>query len=143
MTVVAVALLVGASGCGGGPSRPARSPVAGRVVTTAGAPCDGALVVFHPRVPGRATDAKPVATTAADGTFRLTTYETGDGAVPGAYGVTVVWPAKAKEAKMSLSGEGAGGGGDQLGGRYGDPAAPKVSVDVPKEGLPTLVIEVE
>lgn len=143
VTPLITVLLAGAAGCQRGPVRPETAPVAGRVVTKAGQPCDGALVVFHPKAPGRSGDAKPVGKTADDGSFSLTTYEASDGAVPGAYGVTVVWPAKAKEAKMSLSSEGGGGGGDQLGGRYGDPAAPKVSVDVPAEGLPSLVVEVE
>lgn len=136
-------LVTGAAGCQRGPVRPATAPVAGRVATKDGTPCDGALVVLHPKAPGRSGDAKPVGKTADDGSFSLTTYEANDGAVPGPYGVTIVWPAKANEAKMSLSGEGGGGGADRLGGRYGDPAAPKVSVDVPKEGLPALLIEVE
>ena len=130
-------------GCQRGPVRPATAPVAGRVVTKDGSPCDGALVVFHPSAPGRGTDAKPVGKTADDGAFSLTTYEAGDGAVPGSYGVTVVWPGKPKEAKMSLSGEGGGGSVDRLAGRYGDPASPKITADVPKEGLPDLVVEVE
>jgi len=143
-TLVAVMLFTLAPfGCQRGPVRPATAPVAGRVVTTDGKPCDGALVVFHPKAPGRSADPKPVGRAADDGSFSLTTYETADGAVPGAYGVTVVWPPKAKEAQITLSGEGGGGGGDRLAGRYGDPKEPKVSVDVPKEGLSAVVVEVE
>ena len=138
-----VVLAAAIAGCQRGPVRPVTAPVAGRVVTKAGAPCDGALVVFHPTAAGRGADAKPVGKTSDDGSFSLTTYEAGDGAVPGSYGVTVVWPGKAKEAKMSLSSEGGGGSGDQLAGRYGDPASPKITVDVPQEGLPGLVVEVE
>ena len=143
--VAALVMALGAAfvGCQRGAVRPETAPVAGRVVTKVGKPCDGALVVFHPKAPGRSADAKPVGRTADDGSFSLTTYDANDGAVPGVYGVTVVWPSKAKEAKMALSSEGAGGGGDQLGGRYGDPAAPKVSVDVPKDGLPSLIVEVD
>jgi len=138
-----VLVVTGLVGCGGGPSRPARAPVAGKVVTKGGKDCDGALVVFHASAPGRATDAKPVGKAGADGSFALTSFETNDGAIPGDYGVTIVWPASTKSAKFSLSSEGGGGGGDQLAGRYGDPRSPKITVSVPKEGLTDLRLEVE
>jgi hypothetical protein len=130
------------AGCGprGGPR-----PVAagGRVVTAAGAPCGGALVVFHPQAADRVNAAKPVATTADDGSFRLTTGSPDDGAVPGEYGVTVVWPERAKEGRLSLSSEGGGGGPDRLGGRYGNPGRPKIKVTIPPTGDPALTITVE
>ena len=140
----AVLVVTGLVGCGGEPSKPARAPVSGTVVTKGGKECDGALVVFHASAPGRATDAKPVGTTGVDGSFALTSFETNDGAIPGDYGVTIVWPASTKSAKMSLSSEGGGGGGgDQLAGRYGDPRSPKIKISVPKEGLTDLRLEVE
>jgi len=137
------ALAAAGAGCQRGPVRPATAPVAGRVTTKGGKPCDGALVVLHSKAPERSGDAKPVGKTSDDGSFSLTTYEASDGAVPGSYGATIVWPAKVKEAKMSLSSEGGGGGGDQLAGRYGDPNNPRITVEVPKDGLPDFQIEVE
>ena len=100
-----VLVVTGLVGCGGGPSKPARAPVSGKVVTKGGKDCDGALVVFHASAQGRATDAKPVGTTGADGAFALTSFETNDGAIPGDYCVTIVWPASTKSAKISLSSE--------------------------------------
>jgi hypothetical protein len=140
---VGVLVVTGVVGCGGGPSKPARAPVSGKVVTKQGKECDGALVVFHPAAPGRSADSKPVGTTGTNGSFSLTTFEPGDGALPGDYGVTIVWPASTKSAQISLSSEGGGGGGDQLAGRYGDPRSPKIKISVPKEGLADLRLEVE
>jgi hypothetical protein len=123
--------LVALTGCGGG-----TPPVekAEGTVTVKGQPAAGALVVFHPKDAGRENDPKPVATVRDDGTFTLTTFADGDGAPAGEYGVTVVWNAKGKEAKLSLSSEG-GAGADRLGGRYGDPRQPKLSATV-KKGEP-------
>jgi hypothetical protein len=139
-----VLVMTGLVGCGG-PAKPAPAPVSGKVVTKQGKECDGALVVFHPSAPGRSADAKPVGTTSTDGSFSLTSFETGDGALPGDYGVTIVWPGstKTKSAQIALSSEGGGGGADQLAGRYGDPRNPRIRISVPKEGLPDLRLEVE
>lgn len=103
--------------------------VTGEVVTADGKPCDGALVVFHPQAPEKVNDPKPVATTDENGRFILTTHQLEDGAPEGEYGVTVVWNKAVSDGKMSLSGEG-GAVTDQLGGRYGDPQAPKLTATV-------------
>lgn len=69
-------------GCGG-KDQPVR--VEG-VVTLDGAPLEGAIVSFLPdEKGGRFADA----TTAKDGSFRLSTYKRDDGALPGDYRVTV------------------------------------------------------
>ena len=141
--LAAVLVMIGLVGCGGEPGKPARAPVSGKVVTKEGKDCDGALVVFHASAPDRATDAKPVGTTGTDGGFALTSFETNDGAIPGDYCVTIVWPASKQSARLSLSSAGGGGGGDQLAGRYGDPHSPKIKISVPKEGLADLRLEVE
>lgn len=121
-----ITLLVGLSGCGGG--TPKTTPAKG-IVTRAGNPCSGAMVVFHPLVKERANDPKPVGTVDEKGVFVLTTYQKDDGAVPGEYGVTIVWNTKSPAGGLSLSGEGQTGT-DQLGNRYGDPRNPRFKVTV-------------
>jgi hypothetical protein len=117
--------------------------VRGVVKTKSGQPCDGALVVFHPQAKDRLNDPKPVATTDSSGNFSLTTFAENDGAVPGDYGVTIVWPAKSGQSELSLSGEGSSGGKDQLNGRYGDPRSPQIQVTVPASGKSDLALEVD
>jgi hypothetical protein len=81
-------VLGAAVGCGGGasldPNRPATAPVSG-TVTYKGAAVPGAIVTFH--APGDSPSA--FGTTDASGTYQLTTFSAGDGAVPGEYRVTV------------------------------------------------------
>lgn len=70
------------AGCGGGPNT---LPVTGKV-TKGGQPVEGAIVSFHPQSP----EAKAATgTTDNSGTYKLTTFVNGDGAVPGSYKVTV------------------------------------------------------
>jgi hypothetical protein len=121
-------------------------PVAakGVVKTKGGQPCDGAFVVFHPQEKERINDPKPVATADPQGNFVLTTFAQNDGAIPGEYGITIVWPGKAgAEKEFSLSGEGGNAGADQLAGRYGNPRAPAIKISVPKEGAQDLQLIVE
>jgi hypothetical protein len=77
------AVLLAALGCGG-KDRPV--PVEG-VVTLDGKPIAGAAVVFTPEGRGRTASAE----TREDGSFRLTTFKDGDGAIPGNYKVLVTW----------------------------------------------------
>jgi hypothetical protein len=114
------------------------------VLTEDGQVCDGALVVFHPRDPGLENSAKPVATTDGAGKFVLTTFSQGDGAVPGDYGVTIVWnKATTGGGKLSLSDEGGGASGpDQLKNRYGDPREPKLFATVKADADNSLKFEV-
>ena len=75
-------LALAAVGCGG-----KYSPVAVEgTVTLDGQPLDGAMVSFLPQEgAGRAATGM----TDADGTFQLTTFQEGDGALPGTYRVIV------------------------------------------------------
>jgi hypothetical protein len=125
--VVWFALAMGLAGCSSQVADVV--PVSGKI-TYKGAACDGALVVFHPSESGRLNDPKPVGITDADGNYNLTTFAQNDGAAPGQYGVTVVWNAPAKDARISLSGEGSPSGPDKLSGRYGNPASPKLKAKV-------------
>src|SRR5262249_26197607 len=65
-------------------------PVQGRIVV-AGKPAARALVTFHPENPAREKAIHPSAEVDADGSFRLTSFRSGDGAPEGQYRVSVVW----------------------------------------------------
>lgn len=147
-------LMIGAWICGllfvggCGKAAPVTAEIRGELKTAAGTPCGGALIVFHPQEPNRVNAAKPVAIAEADGSFVVRTFSDSDGAEPGNYKITVVWPQdkNAKEAKMSLSsegGEGGGGGPDRLKGAYGDPNTTKLGVTIKAEGNDPLKLTVE
>src|SRR5262249_17030259 len=76
------ALLLAAAGCGG-LGKPVK--VEG-VVTLDGHPLSGATVTFAPAEGGRPASGR----TDTDGSFRLTTFRSDDGALPGEYKVIVV-----------------------------------------------------
>jgi hypothetical protein len=81
--VVLVSILaIAFSGCG--KARPVK--VAG-IVTLDGKPLSGATIVFTPDQEGGGRQA--AALSDVDGEFELTTYNTGDGALPGTYKVVV------------------------------------------------------
>jgi hypothetical protein len=69
------------AGCG--PSRPQTVPVSGRV-TWQGQPVVEGIIVFYP-----ATGRPATGVIAADGTYRLRTFDPGDGAVLGKHCVTI------------------------------------------------------
>jgi hypothetical protein len=81
---VLVALLVSALGCTGGGGHPETAEVTGKVTHNGGAVA-GAMVSFSPD--GAGTAAAGV--TDATGKFSLTTFASGDGAVPGKYKVSI------------------------------------------------------
>ena len=84
MSLVALWFVVGLStGCGGGGEIPTAK--AGGVVTVDNQPLANAHVVFTPEK-GRAATGQ----TASDGSFTLSTYGSGDGAIVGSHHVTVV-----------------------------------------------------
>lgn len=83
--VICSTLVVGCSGRAKS-NRPETVPVSG-IVTHKGQPIEGATIMFFPKVPpgngaGGLTDSS--------GEYRLTTFESADGAVPGSYLVTVM-----------------------------------------------------
>jgi len=83
--LILVPLLVGCGGDTGGADRPETVPVTGSV-TYNGQPVEGATVTF---VAGASEGRGALGTTDASGKFQLTTFEAGDGAIPGSYKVTV------------------------------------------------------
>jgi len=86
-TLVAIFFFVLAVGCGGTDdgNRPARVKTSG-IVTHSGQLVEGATVLFSP-ADGRGYAATGL--TDAKGQFRLTTFQSQDGAVPGAYKVSI------------------------------------------------------
>jgi hypothetical protein len=73
-------------GCGGsGAELPATSPVSGTVLLD-GKPLEGAAVRFYRE---DKVDRPAIGVTGSDGKFKLTTFNTNDGAQPGTYKVTV------------------------------------------------------
>ena len=89
--VLVLASLTGLSGCGGGGQERAVAPVKGKV-TANGQPVKGGSVTFRPtaQVAGKSgVTGKPASGAVKDdGTFVLSTYGDGDGAVIGKHVVT-------------------------------------------------------
>src|SRR5690606_37354306 len=83
--------------------RPATVPVEGKVLLN-GEPVEGASVVFSAdveRTPGQPPGGKSAfGKTQSDGTFKLTTFETDDGAVPGKYFISVKKMEKVEQAEV-------------------------------------------
>lgn len=133
------------TGCGSNQQVPIATK--GKVQTKNGVACASALVVFHPIEKERLNHAKPVATTDAQGRFVLTTNAADDGAMPGEYGVTIVWPGKPSSGQssgLSLSSESGGAATqDQLGGKYGNPQSPLLKVKITDKSNEELLLEVD
>jgi hypothetical protein len=72
-------LLAGVAGCGNGPKM---HPVRGKVVYADGSPMRGGTVMFEPMDPAAQVIARGVIDT-ENGTFTLSTYREGDGAMEG------------------------------------------------------------
>lgn len=122
-----------AAGCGGTPSSPAVYPVRGQV-RFEGRPAAGVLVVFHP-AQATGSELRANGKTGADGSFALSTHEPQDGALPGAYKITLLWPPTEDEESLGLK--------DKLGSKYSDPARTPFSFEVqagPNE-VPTLEVK--
>jgi hypothetical protein len=82
-TLILVSLFL--VGCGGGDGgKPKLVPVQGTVIFK-GAPVEGATVTFYAETAPRPATG----TTDAEGKFRLTTYDTNDGAIPGDHTISI------------------------------------------------------
>ena len=95
-----VVVLAGCSDAKKDGNRPARVPVSGKVLHN-GAPVAGANVTFVPQSGKDAASAR----TDSEGNFKLTTFEEGDGAVPGSYKVTVTKYEEQQAAAAPQAGE--------------------------------------
>lgn len=108
--IVSGVLTIVLIGCGSN-ARPRTVPVSGKV-TVGGKATAGVSLSFHPLdQPDNLVPA--TAKTRADGTFELSSFAPNDGAPPGAYAVTAVWPkqwTKIGEQEFPV--------GDRLNGAY-------------------------
>jgi len=111
----------------------------GTVLDAQRRPAAGAIVILQPVAADADDAARPTATVAEDGSYRLTTFITEDGAPEGDYAVTVIWPASRKTPFDPP-------GGDRLGGamaRVG-PASPRIRVTrEPNQSAPEIVLPPE
>lgn len=114
-------------GCGGASDRPAMAPVAG-TVTYKDKPLAGATLGFH--LEGEGGPRIGLARTDDEGRFRVTTYDTGDGAYIGTHIVTVV----KQDPASVVGGENMEIGGDAYGKAMEEAANPKAAP--PKQTLP-------
>jgi hypothetical protein len=97
-------------------------PVRGKVLYL-GKPAPGARVYLHPRdEANKSARIRPSGTVQEDGSFRLTTYQTDDGAPAGTYAVTVVWTDRGKRGDDD--------GKSRLPDRYASPASSNLTVEV-------------
>lgn len=137
-----VVLLVAlTAGCSAGAVKTV--PAKGTIKTAQGEACANALIVFHPLEKTRLGDPKPVATADETGAFVVRTFTMEDGAVPGDYGVTVVWPGQQQEVQFSITGEGKSAGSDRLLGKYGNPSQPLIKITIPASGDQNISLQVE
>jgi hypothetical protein len=101
-------------------------PVEGRVLFD-GKPVPGAQVILHPLGDDKDHPVRPLGQVAADGTFRLTTYDAGDGAPEGAYAVTVALLKKPAGVEGDLS-------RNVLPARYANPQTSPLRAEIGKGG---------
>lgn len=103
---------------------PVRFPVSGKILVN-GQPAAGAKVRFLNTDEFQKSMPVAYAETGEDGSFRLSTVEARDGALPGEYRVTVVWPSRVQnEFGETVDGP------DQLGGKYATPQQPVDTVTI-------------
>ncbi len=98
-------------------------PVTGKVFYK-GKPAEGALVTLVPLGDNNAKRPKPGAQVKRDGTFRLSTYASYDGAPPGRFAVTIIY--RSPEKKVDDENRGP----DLLEGRYADPKTTPLAVEI-------------
>jgi len=113
------------AGCGGQDA--GLHPVVGRM-TCGDVPVANASLGFHPAGAASRGAPCPVGRTQADGSYQLTTRSAGDGAPPGEYVVTILWPDDSKEIDececVDLLNH------DRLHGRYANAATSPLQVTI-------------
>lgn len=102
-------------------------PVAGKI-TFDGKPPQGAVVMLTPVSPPEDDAVAPQGGVQADGSYKITSYTSGDGAPPGEYVVTVSW--YKMDEKLG------GPGPNVVPAEFTDPAKSKLKVTI-NQGAPT------
>jgi hypothetical protein len=120
-----LALLAGCTSQG--PTLPATVEARGKVLLPDGRPLPGGRVTLNPQA---ATEVEAFGDVNPDGTFTLTTYKPGDGAVPGTYVVTVS-PFNYRSKTGSPTKIAAAG---QIPARYGDAGTSGLKVTINPDG---------
>ena len=126
-----ICVIVAAQGCGAeNDDRVEVYPVSGKVFV-GGKPIEGISVIFYGQAPAQEDKRMPVpaGVTDANGEFRLTSYDSGDGAPAGEYKVAVIWN---EPPPPNFSG--VFEPRDRLGGRYASPNTSKLTATVPEGG---------
>jgi len=118
------------AGCGGGADRPAMVPVSG-TVNYNGSPVEGATVTFASETSPRSSTGE----TDSSGKFRLTTFDTNDGAPAGEYIVTIT--KFEAEATMDTSAGGSPEKMKEMMDKQRSMMSGAAAVPVPKAKLPT------
>ncbi|GIW88210.1 MAG: hypothetical protein KatS3mg108_2534 [Isosphaeraceae bacterium] len=127
VSTLAVALAIVPTGCSEQSNREPVYPVTGRVLFE-GQPAFNAFVIFHP-APGSPPNAQAAHGKADEqGDFRLSTYNSFDGAHAGLYRVSIIWPELTEDLED---------GPDRLNGRFANPASSPFQVEV-KPGQNTI-----
>ena len=104
-----------------------------------GEPLSGASVVFVPKSIGD-TSRSASGTTKEDGTFELTTLESGDGAFPGEYNVTITKREAVGKIPTAEEIEAANAKGQSLNVQYNNVVPPKYGI-ASTSGLTATVVE--
>ena len=136
-TISILGLCLMVSGCGSKHgNRPAVHPVSGKLLV-GGEPAANAEVVLFP-VGREQPLMRPHATVQSDGSFRLTTFTTRDGAPIGDFALTVTWPGPRVKGQAEDE-----PGPDRLQRRYADPKKPAASVRVDAETMQLATIDLK
>lgn len=105
------------------PERAAVFPAKG-TITFKGEPTHGAILALHPKTQLPAGAPSPRANVAQDGSFAVSTYDSGDGAPEGEYVVTVTWN------KLIKNGADVRLGPNVIPPKYGDPKTSDLVVKI-------------
>ena len=99
--VILAWVLIATNGCGGSkaPDKRPERVLFGGTATLNGAAVEDGLITFHPVGTGSGASGK----TDSSGKFVMSTYESGDGVIPGEYSVTVVKVGAAANAPTGVS----------------------------------------
>jgi hypothetical protein len=101
-------------------------PAAGKVFCK-GKPAEGATVTLVPLADADPQRPRPGGQVGSDGTFRLSTYASYDGAPPGNYAVLIVFPSAARKIDDENAGP------DLLQGRYANPKTTPLKAEIKEE----------